>query len=127
LHTKLGRGGLADVEWTVQLFQLRFGHEYVGLRTTSTLEALDAIAAARLLTTEDADTLAAAWQLASRVRNAIVLFRGRPADSLPSDLRELRGVARAVGYPAGRTADLVEDYRRVTRRARAVVERTFFA
>jgi glutamate-ammonia-ligase adenylyltransferase len=127
LHTKLGRGGLADVEWTVQLFQLRFTFEHEGLRTTSTLDALDALAAEDLLSADDAETLAAAWQFATRVRNAIVLFRGRPADSLPSDLRELTGVARAVGYSAGRTADLVEDYRRVTRRARAVVERTFYS
>jgi glutamate-ammonia-ligase adenylyltransferase len=127
LHTKLGRGGLADVEWTVQLLQLRFAGEHEELRTTSTLEALDAIGVAGLLTPDDVGTLGAAWRLATRVRNAIVLFRGRPADSLPSDLRELAGVARAVGYSAGHTADLIEDYRRVTRRARAVVERTFYA
>jgi glutamate-ammonia-ligase adenylyltransferase len=127
LHTKLGRGGLADVEWTAQLFQLRFAAEHAELRTTSTLEALDAIGAAGLMAEDDVATLAAAWQLATRVRNAIVLFRGRPADSLPSDVRELAGVARAVGYSAGHTADLIEDYRRVTRRARAVVERTFYA
>jgi glutamate-ammonia-ligase adenylyltransferase len=127
LHTKLGRGGIADVEWTVQLFQLRSAGEHEGLRTTGTLQALDAIAAAGLLSQEDASTLAAAWRLATRVRNAIVLFRGRPADSLPSDVRELAGVARAVGYSAGHTAELIEDYRRVTRRARAVVERTFYA
>jgi glutamate-ammonia-ligase adenylyltransferase len=127
LHTKLGRGGLADVEWTAQLLQLRHAHEHPRLRTTGTLEALDAIEAAGLLDPEDVSTLAAAWRLATRVRNAIVLFRGRPADSLPSDVRELNGVARAVGYSAGHTADLVEDYRRVTRRARAVMERTFYA
>ena len=127
LHTKLGRGGLADVEWTVQLLQLRFAGQHEGLRTTGTLQALDAIGAAGLLADEDVATLATAWQLATRVRNAIVLFRGRPADSLPSDVRELAGVARAVGYSAGHTAELTEDYRRVTRRARAVVERTFYA
>jgi glutamate-ammonia-ligase adenylyltransferase len=126
LHTKLGRGGLADIEWTVQLFQLRWGHQHEGLRTPGTLQALEAVTAAGLLAQDDAATLAAAWQLATRVRNAIVLFRGRPADSLPSDVRELAGVARAVGYSAGHTADLIEDYRRVTRRARAVVERTFY-
>ena len=106
LHTKLGRGGLADVEWTVQLLQLQWAHEHPGLRTTGTLEALDAIGAAELLDADDVATLAAAWQLATRVRNAIILFRGRAADSLPTDARELTGVARAVGYPAGHTADL---------------------
>jgi glutamate-ammonia-ligase adenylyltransferase len=127
MHTKLGRGGLADVEWTVQLLQLMHAHEHPSLRTTGTLAALDAAREAGLLDADDADTLEAAWRLATRVRNAIVLSRGRAADSLPTDVRELAGVARAVGYPAGHTADLLEDYRRLTRRARAVVERTFYS
>jgi len=126
LHTKLGRGGLADVEWTVQLLQLRFAAAEPGLRVTGTLDALHAAAAAGVLTTTDARTLEAAWRIAARVRNALMLVRGRPADALPTDLRELAGVAGAVGYPAGRSGELLEDYRRVTRRARAVVERVFY-
>ena len=48
-HTKLGRGGLADVEWTVQLLQLRHAHEVPALHNTSTLQTLDAIGGAQLL------------------------------------------------------------------------------
>jgi len=126
LHMKLGRGGLADVEWTVQLLQLRHGHATPGLRTTGTVPALEAARAAGLLDPSDAEKLLAAWRLASRVRNAVLLVRGRPADSVPTDLRTLAGVGRALGYPAGETGALLEDYLRVTRRARAVVERVFF-
>jgi [glutamine synthetase] adenylyltransferase / [glutamine synthetase]-adenylyl-L-tyrosine phosphorylase len=46
---------------------------------------------------------------------------------LPVDPRSLAAVARAMGYRAGHTQDLVEDYRRATRRARAVYESVFFA
>ena len=56
-----------------------------------------------------------------------MLVRGKPGDSLPPVGRDLAGVARAVGYPAGHTGDFLEDYRRTTRRARAVVERVFYA
>ncbi|HTM85699.1 MAG TPA: bifunctional [glutamine synthetase] adenylyltransferase/[glutamine synthetase]-adenylyl-L-tyrosine phosphorylase, partial [Mycobacterium sp.] len=56
-HTKLGRGGLADVEWTVQLLQLRHAHEIATLHNTSTLETLDAIAAAELLPADEVDLL----------------------------------------------------------------------
>ena len=49
------------------------------------------------------------------------------SDTLPSDARELAGVARVVGYAPGQTGALVEDYRRATRRARAVVERVFYS
>ena len=47
LHTKLGRGGLSDVEWVAQLLQLQHGHEVPGLRTTRTLPALAAAVQAR--------------------------------------------------------------------------------
>ena len=126
-HLKLGRGGLADVEWTVQLLQLQHGAQLPALRTTATLAALDAAAGEGLLAPGDAAALADAWTLASRVRNATVLVRGRAADSLPVDVAERTAVARLLGYAPGRTADLLEDYRRTARRARAVVERTFFA
>ena len=125
-HLKLGRGGLADVEWTVQLLQLRHAGRLPALRTPSTLPALRAAADAGLVDPADAEVLAAAWTLASRVRNAVVLSRGRPSDSLPTAVRELDGIARLVGYPPGYAAVLDEDYQRLTRRARGVVERLFY-
>jgi glutamate-ammonia-ligase adenylyltransferase len=127
LHLKLGRGGLADVEWTVQLLQLRHAGARPQLRTTGTLPALDAAAAAGLLDTGDAETLAAAWTFATRVRNALMLVRGRPADSVPHDVRTVRAVAHVLGYRPGEAGRLEEDYRRMARRARAVVERVFYA
>ncbi len=126
-HLKLGPGGLADVEWTVQLLQLRHGAAVPVLRTSRTLDALAAATEAGLLDPEDASTLATAWRLASRIRNAALLVRGRGRDTLPGDSRELAAVARVVGYAPGRTGELVEDYRRATRRARGVVERVFYA
>jgi [glutamine synthetase] adenylyltransferase / [glutamine synthetase]-adenylyl-L-tyrosine phosphorylase len=127
LHPKLGPGGLADVEWAVQLLQLRHAASVPGLRTPSTTEALAAAVAAGLLAPEDGEVLAEAWRLATRVRNAVVLVRGRPAETLPTDVRTLAGVARAVGYSATSHGQLLEDYRRATRRARGVVERVFYA
>ncbi len=125
-HTKLGRGGLADVEWTVQLLQLRHGAELAGLRTTRTLAAIDAAAAGDLLTRSDADQLAAGWTAATRARNAIMLVTGKPGDQLPGSGRVLAGIARALGYPADvDPGEFIDDYRRATRRARRVVDRVF--
>ena len=98
LHLKLGPGGLSDVEWTVQLLQLRHGHAVNGLRTTRTLAALDAAAAAGLVSASDAAALSAAWRFGSRVRNAIMLVRGRPGDAFPAKHDELTAVARLLGY-----------------------------
>ncbi|WP_435105971.1 bifunctional [glutamine synthetase] adenylyltransferase/[glutamine synthetase]-adenylyl-L-tyrosine phosphorylase [Nocardiopsis synnemataformans] len=151
LHTKLGRGGLSDVEWVVQLIQLRHAHEYPDLRTTGTLEALEAAVAHGFLDEEDGEVLGQAWRLASRVRGTVMLVRGRGGDSLPSDLRVRAALAEAMGCPGGGDGEdaedgsrenaggentefvregpaeqLTETYLRATRRARAVMERVFY-
>ncbi|MBA2390518.1 MAG: bifunctional [glutamine synthetase] adenylyltransferase/[glutamine synthetase]-adenylyl-L-tyrosine phosphorylase, partial [Geodermatophilaceae bacterium] len=127
-HTKLGRGGLGDVEWTAQLLQLQHAARIPELRTTSTLAALRSAAAAGLVEPDQAAALEAAWRLATRCRNAIMLVRSRPGDELPRSGRDLAGVARAVGYPPGRDPGVfLDDYRRATRRARGVVEKIFYA
>jgi [glutamine synthetase] adenylyltransferase / [glutamine synthetase]-adenylyl-L-tyrosine phosphorylase len=126
-HTKLGRGGLTDIEWTVQLLQLTHGYEVAGLRTTRTLDALAAAQGAQLLSAAQAETLAAAWRFATRVRNALMLVRDKAADQLPALGTELVAVARVLGYPPGSDpGQLVDDYRRAARRARRVVEAVFY-
>lgn len=126
LHTKLGPGGLSDVEWTVQLLQLRHGRREPGLRTPRTRQALAAAREAGLITAEDTATLDEAWVLATRVRNAVMLVRGRAGDTFPSDARELAAVGRYLGYGPGHAGDMLDAYRRTTRRARAVVEELFY-
>jgi [glutamine synthetase] adenylyltransferase / [glutamine synthetase]-adenylyl-L-tyrosine phosphorylase len=126
LHLKLGPGGLSDVEWVVQLLQLRHAHAVPELRTTRTLAGLDAAARAGLVAHEDARVLARAWRLASRIRDAVVLVRGRAADMLPARASELAAVASVLGYPAGAAQDLVQDYRQAARRARGVMEALFY-
>jgi glutamate-ammonia-ligase adenylyltransferase len=125
-HLKLGRGGLADVEWTIQLLQMQHAGAVEGLRTTRTLDALTAAVRAGLLAASDADALTAAWRMAGGLRNAVTQVRGRPADSLPHDSRERAAVAHIRGYAPGESDELLNDYRRVTRRARQVVERVFW-
>jgi glutamate-ammonia-ligase adenylyltransferase len=127
LVLKMGPGGLADVEWVVQLLQLRHAHALPALRATGTLDALQAVQEAGLLEQDDAHVLRVAWTVTARARDALSLVRGKPAVSLPSSGRELDGVARALGYPADSQGDFLDDYRRATRRARAVVERVFYA
>ena len=125
-HTKLGRGGLADIEWTVQLLQLRYASEIDALHNTSTLETLDAIAEAALISTEDAELLREAWLTATRARNALVLVRGKPTDQLPGPGRLLNTVAVAAGWEKnGDGGAFLDNYLRVTRRAKAVVHKVF--
>jgi glutamate-ammonia-ligase adenylyltransferase len=124
-HTKLGRGGLADVEWTVQLIQLRHAHRIPALHNTSTLESLDAIGAAELMSPGDVDLLRQAWLTATKARNALVLVKGKPTDQLPGPGKVLSAVAQVAGWPSNDAGEFLDNYLRVTRRAKAVVERTF--
>ena len=126
LHTKLGRGGLSDVEWSVQLLQMQHAHKIAGLRTTNTLEALRACVSGGVLAESDAAALSSAWTFATRVRDAITLAQGKSNDVVPTAGRELGGVAHLLGYLPSERGALVEDYRRVTRRARSVMDRVFY-
>ncbi|MCB5280615.1 MULTISPECIES: bifunctional [glutamine synthetase] adenylyltransferase/[glutamine synthetase]-adenylyl-L-tyrosine phosphorylase [unclassified Arthrobacter] len=125
-HLKLGRGGLSDVEWLAQLLQLQHAGKHPGLRTTSTVEALEEAAAVGLLEAGDVVILLRAWRLASRIRSANVVWTGRASDVLPSSRRDLEAVARWCGYGQGNAAALEEDYLRLSRRARGVFERVFY-
>lgn len=125
-HLKLGRGSLSDVEWFVQLLQLQHGARLPGLRTTSTLRALDAAVAAELIPGPDAAKLRAAWLIASRARSGMTLWTAKTADVLPTDRQQLEGVARLLEYPPGGAQELEEDYLRTTRLARQVFERLFY-
>ncbi|WP_312397009.1 bifunctional [glutamine synthetase] adenylyltransferase/[glutamine synthetase]-adenylyl-L-tyrosine phosphorylase [Kocuria sp.] len=123
---KLGRGGLSDVEWLVQLLQLQHGHEVAGLRSTSTLAALEAAVEANLLAPQDAQVLKSAWTLATAIRNGNVLRSGRSSDSVPSRRVDLEAVARWIGYEPGSASQLEEDYLRITRQSRTVFEKVFY-
>ena len=117
-HLKLGPGSLSDVEWTVQLLQLRNG-----LRAEGTLDALGALAGAGAVNADDAAVLTEAYRFCEVARNRLYLVRGHAGDSLPSPGHHLTTLARSLGTTA---TDLREQYRRLTRRARRVTERLFY-
>jgi glutamate-ammonia-ligase adenylyltransferase len=126
-NIKLGPGGLSDVEWVVQLIQLRHGAEIPALRTPNTLAGLAAAAEAELLDPTDADSLRQAWKFASRIRNAVMLLRGRASDNLPTDVRDLSAVAQILGYAKGESSLLVQEQSRRARLVRQVMDRTFWS
>ncbi len=117
-HLKLGRGSLSDIEFTAQMLQLQYG-----VKATGTLDALRALAESSVMAVEDAEVLAVAYEFCERVRNRWFLVNSAPGDSLPSQPEPLLWLSRSLDTTPG---NLREDYRRVTRRARRVVERVFY-
>ncbi|MBM3670037.1 MAG: bifunctional [glutamine synthetase] adenylyltransferase/[glutamine synthetase]-adenylyl-L-tyrosine phosphorylase [Actinobacteria bacterium] len=126
LHMKLGPGGLSDVEWVAQLLQLQHAHHIPDLQDTSTLSVLDAAVTHSLLSVQDAATLRSSWLLATSIRNAVMLARGRPSDMVPTDPREAMAVGFILGRGARAGTEMREEYLRVSRRARQVMERVFY-
>jgi len=131
-NVKLGPGGLSDVEWVVQLLQLRHAGTTAdatleaGLRGTTTLGPLAAARDGGLLDAADADILRGAWTMASKLRNAIMLARGRASDVIPPDARDVAVVAGILGYGRGEVSAMLEEHSRLARAARQVMERVFW-
>ncbi len=123
-HLKLGEGGLSDVEFTVQLLQLRHGGREPSLRTPNTSTAIHRLVEGGHLTTAEGMVLTDAYRFCTRARNRLMLQTGRAGDSLPVDFDEGTRLALALGYES--RAEMREDYRRVTRKARRVVMQRFY-
>jgi glutamate-ammonia-ligase adenylyltransferase len=116
-HLKLGRGSLSDIEFTVQLIQLRHG-----VVEPSILVALAALVEAGHLALDDAEVLEEAYRFCEGTRNRTFLVVGS-GDALPTRPELVTPIARSLGLTV---TELRERYRRVTRRARRVVERRFY-
>ncbi len=125
-HLKLGKGSLSDVEFCVQLLQLQHGDARPELREPGTIAALAALRATDLLDDEDADALEAAYRFCERARNRLYLLTARASDALPSDGPGRERLGRLLGYVHQPESSLRDDYRRLTRRSRRVVERVFY-
>ncbi|NEG72825.1 bifunctional [glutamine synthetase] adenylyltransferase/[glutamine synthetase]-adenylyl-L-tyrosine phosphorylase [Bifidobacterium ramosum] len=127
-HLKLGKGGLSDVEWTVQLLQLRHAGDHAALRLNSTLETLDELERMTIISTADAIVLRKAWRMCTAARNGNYLWNGRvnQADILPDDIYSLGGIAVYLGYDAHRGQHFENDLLGAMRKARDVTERLFY-
>lgn len=124
-HLKLGRGSISDVEWLVQLYQLRYASAHPQLRSLGTLGVLDELANLKIIQTQQAQQLRAGWLIAARARSALVLAVDKLVDILPSDRRQLEATARILEYNPGDASKLEDDYLAATRRARKVFEELF--
>jgi glutamate-ammonia-ligase adenylyltransferase len=129
-HIKTGRGGLVDVEFLVQMLQLRHGHAEPSVRVRGTGAALAALARAGILSAADADALIAGWEFLRAVESRLRLERDQPAEAIDEDPENLRALARRLGYDGNDTdaaAALVADHRRHRDAIRAIYDRLFAA
>lgn len=123
---KLGRGGLRDVEFSVQLLQLVHGRSDVMLRSASTLVALEALATWGYVGREDGATLGAAYRFLRSFEHRIQLHELRRSHIVPEDEVALRRIGRSLGFRADPVAELTEEWRRHAREVRRIHEKLFY-
>jgi glutamate-ammonia-ligase adenylyltransferase len=128
VHIKTGRGGLVDVEFLVQMLQLRHGHAHPAVRVRSTAGALAALGAAGLIAADDAHTLGAGYAFLRVLENRLRLEHDRAVEALDAERDTLLPLARRLGYEgddAEVVAALEADHVRHRRAIRAVYDRWF--
>jgi glutamate-ammonia-ligase adenylyltransferase len=115
-NLKRGPGGLADVEFLVQLFQIKYGLARPALRCPNTWQALEALGECGLLSESEKTTLAAAYDFLLRVQSRLRIVHNRSLDELPEAPEEIDKLARRLGYESGeRFLSELEQHRTRTR------------
>ncbi|HEX9124596.1 MAG TPA: DUF294 nucleotidyltransferase-like domain-containing protein [Actinomycetota bacterium] len=124
-HFKLGYGSLADVQFAVELALMRHGGVHPEVRSHRTLEAIEQLAEARLIEDSVALGLGEAFVFLSDVKNALEVDRRVHAEALPASPEAQTALARRLGYEEYPRQSFLDDYLRITRRARRAMERVF--
>ncbi|HTG47029.1 MAG TPA: DUF294 nucleotidyltransferase-like domain-containing protein [Actinomycetota bacterium] len=124
-HFKLGYGSLADVQFTVETLLLRHGGALPRVRTARTLEAIELLAEERLMEQTVARDLGEAFVFLNDVKCALEVDRRVHAELVPAAPEEQTALARRLGYEEYPRQSLIDDYLRITRRARRAMERVF--
>lgn len=125
-NMKLGPGGMSDIEFAAQTFQLRHAYHLPFMQVSGTVSAIDGARVAELLSEDDARRLIDAYLFLARLRNRIFFIHGRPVDSLPTKPEELEALGISMGFEEQPRQELEDAFLKVTRRSRLVCEKIVF-
>ena len=95
---KTGRGGIRDVEFTIQFLQLLGGGDTPRVRTGTTLEAIRRLAEADALTDQEREILERTYTLLRTVEHRLQILYDRQTHTLPTSAAELARLASRLGY-----------------------------
>ena len=98
LNVKLGVGGIREIEFFVQTFQLLYGGVNHELRCPGTLDILEKLQKVELIPKRDADTLSDAYLFLRRVEHHLQLREEQQTHTLPSDIEQQQQIARNLAY-----------------------------
>ena len=98
-NVKLGPGGIREIEFTAQVFQLIRGGRIAALQQQPTLAVLDALAKAALMTADAQQELAAAYDFLRRLEHRIQYLDDAQTQLLPDDAESQAMLAEAMNFP----------------------------
>jgi [glutamine synthetase] adenylyltransferase / [glutamine synthetase]-adenylyl-L-tyrosine phosphorylase len=130
INIKLGRGGIREIEFVAQCFQLVFGGQDSWLQERHSLRALHRISERGYLTYEEYSNLAKAYIFFRELEHRIQMAYGRQTHELPTDVDELATLARKMGL-RGQDSELLatvlmQQYREHTTKVRKVYDKLFY-
>jgi len=98
VNIKTDWGGLVDVEFAVQMLQLKYGHDHPRLRVPGTRPALDALIASGIVAEDDGGRLAAGYAFLRDLEGRLRIERDQPVEAIDTEPGALLGLARRLGY-----------------------------
>jgi len=122
-NLKRGPGGIVDVEFLVQMLQLKHARGNPSLRVPNTLAALKALYEAQLLSVDDFELFDAGYRLLRTIEGRLRLMNSAARDQLPQDPLELHKLASLLHYPS--SDGLLTDFENATRQIRRRFEEIF--
>jgi glutamate-ammonia-ligase adenylyltransferase len=120
---KRGPGGIVDIEFLVQMLQLKHARGNADLRVPNTLAALEELYKAELLSVDDYEVFDVSYRLLRTIEGRLRLMNSTARDQLPQDPVELTKLANLLHYPS--SDGLLLDYENATRQIRQRFERIF--
>ena len=122
---KRGHGGIVDIEFLVQMFQLQYARKNPRLRIPNTLAALCELRDAGLLAAQDYELFNTGYRLLRTIESRLRLINSTARDRLPHDPVELYKLAHLLRYSSSEA--LMTDYENATRRIRERFDQVFDA
>ena len=124
-HVKLGRGGIRDIEFFIQILQLVNGGKHAGLQTTNTLTVLKGLRELDFISPEEEREIKTAYLFLRRLENRLQMVDEKQVHSLPDDEAGRLRVARSLLVNGNSNDEILANFSRRLSASRALAERYF--
>lgn len=124
-HVKLGRGGIRDIEFFIQILQLVSAARHAELQTTNTLAVLRSLRRLNFISPEDEREVREAYLFLRRLENRLQMANESQTHSLPDDEAGRLGVARSLSVAGAADDETLAEFERRLNAARQTAEKFF--